>query len=107
MLSDIVGWSGVGLASVVEFQSSFLVVKENWSCVMTRHYTESSINVLLTRNVPLTVKPSFNDITACGLKDMACEENEQEYVMPIIIIADILANAPCEKVSVVITKDDE
>ena len=27
-------------------------IKENWICAMTRHYAESKINILLTRNLP-------------------------------------------------------
>ena len=38
---------------------------------------------------------------------MECDENQEDDVMPLITIADILANAPFEKVSVVITEDDE
>lgn len=37
----------------------------------------------------------------------ACEENDEDDVMPTITIADILANAPFEKVSIVIIGDDE
>ena len=36
---------------------------------------------------------------------MACEENEEDDMMPIITITDTLANAPFEKVSLVITED--
>ena len=38
---------------------------------------------------------------------MGCEENEEDDVMPIVIIADILANAPFKEVSAAIIEDDE
>ena len=28
-------------------------IKENWVCAMTRHYAESNINILLTRNLSI------------------------------------------------------
>ena len=36
-----------------------------------------------------------------------CEENEEDDVMPIVIIADILANAPFKEVWAAIIEDDE
>ena len=48
-------------------------------------------------------RPSLDEET----ENMGCEDNEENDVMPIITIADILANAPFEEVSVVITEDDE
>ena len=41
------------------------------------------------------------------IQDMACEENEEDDVIPIITIANILANAPFQEASVVITEDGE
>ena len=38
---------------------------------------------------------------------MACEENKEDDVIPIITIAGILVIAPFEEVSEVITEDDE
>ena len=38
---------------------------------------------------------------------MACEENKEDDVIRIIIIAGILVIAPFEEVSEVITEDDE
>ena len=51
MLSDVRGW---GLASVLNVQSFFLfLLKKNWICIMTRHNPKPSINLLLTRNLPI------------------------------------------------------
>ena len=49
MLSDVSGWE---LASVLDVQSLFFFIKENWICAMTRHHAEPNINMLLTRNPP-------------------------------------------------------
>ena len=38
---------------------------------------------------------------------MACEENEEDDVMPVKTIADILVYAPFEEVSEATTEDDE
>ena len=46
---DVVGRRG--LASILGVQSLFFIT-ENWICAMTRHYVESNINILLTRNLP-------------------------------------------------------
>ena len=40
MLLDV---GGGGLASVLDVQSLFFFIKENWICVMTRHHAESNI----------------------------------------------------------------
>ena len=50
MLSDVGGW---GVASVLDFQSLFFFIKENWICATTRNHAESNINMLLTRNLPI------------------------------------------------------
>ena len=50
MLSDVEGWRVV---SVLDVQSLFFFIKENWICAMTRHHVESKINTLLTRNLPI------------------------------------------------------
>ena len=50
---DVSGCRGWGVASVLEVQSLAFSIKENWICVMTRHHTESNINTLLTRNLPI------------------------------------------------------
>ena len=57
----------MGVASVLEFQSLFVFIIENWVPAMTRHHTGSNIYILWTRNVPIdcqTVMPSFHDIIA-------------------------------------------
>ena len=46
MLSDV---GGGGLSGVLNIQSLFLFIKENWICTMTRHHAN---NILLTRNLP-------------------------------------------------------
>ena len=46
MLSDL----GGGVASVLDIQSLFFFIKENWICVMTRYHAEPNI-ILLIRNV--------------------------------------------------------
>ena len=42
------GW---WLVSVLDVQSLFFFIKENWICTMTRHHAEPN-NILLTRNLP-------------------------------------------------------
>ena len=49
---DIIGCRGWGVASIMDVQSLFFFIKENWICAMTRHHAESNINILLTRNLP-------------------------------------------------------
>ena len=46
MLSDV---GSKGLASVLDAQSLFFIIKENWIWVMTRHHAN---NILLTRSLP-------------------------------------------------------
>ena len=43
---------GGGLVSVLDAQSLFFFLKENWICATTRHHAEPNINMLLTRNLP-------------------------------------------------------
>ena len=45
----VIGRRGWRLASVLDVQSLFFFIKEDWICVMTRHHTNY---VLLTRNLP-------------------------------------------------------
>ena len=40
-----------GLASILDVQSLFFFIKENWICTMTRHHAESRITTLLTRKL--------------------------------------------------------
>ena len=49
MLSDV---ERLGVASVLDVQSLFFFIEENWICAMTRHRADSNINILLTRNFP-------------------------------------------------------
>ena len=76
---------------------------------MTRHAEPN--NILLTK-VFLTLTSDSEGIfnyycIVCVPKDMACEENKGDDVIPIITIAGILVIAPFEEVSEVITEDDE
>ena len=49
------GWGGGG-ARVLDVQSLFFFIKENWICATTRQHAESNINILLTRrNLPIDV----------------------------------------------------
>ena len=48
MLPDV---GGGGLTSVLDVQSLFFFIKENWICATTRHHAEPN-NILLTRNLP-------------------------------------------------------
>ena len=53
MLSNAGGKGRGGeLESVMDVQSLFFFIKENWICAMTRHQAEPNINILLTRNLP-------------------------------------------------------
>ena len=50
---NVIGRTGAGeVASVLDVQSLFTFIKENWICTMTRHHAESNINILLTGNLP-------------------------------------------------------
>ena len=49
MLSDV---GRVGVTSVLEVQSLFSSITENWICSMTRHDAQPTTNILLTRNFP-------------------------------------------------------
>ena len=42
-----------GVASVLDVQSLFFFIKENWICFITRHHAESNINISLARNLPI------------------------------------------------------
>ena len=44
------GW--VGVASVLDAQSLFFFIKENWICTIIKHH-DGSNNILLTRNLPI------------------------------------------------------
>ena len=70
---------------------------------MTRYYKRGfgwvTKHTLLSQLIPVALDEE--------IKDMVCEKNEEDDVMPIITIANVLANAPFEEVSVVITEDDE
>ena len=68
--------------------------KRGFGCV-TKHKLASQL-------IPVA-RPTLDEET----ENMRCEENEEDDVIPIITIADILANAPFEEVSVVLTEDDE
>ena len=50
MLSDILGW-GEGVSGILDAQSLFFFIKENWISAMTTHHVEPN-NILLTRNLP-------------------------------------------------------
>ena len=100
MLLDV-GGAGV-LESFLDVQS-FFFIKGNRICAMTRYYKRGfgwvTKHTLLSQLIPVALDEE--------IKDMVCEKNEEDDVMPIITIANVLANAPFEEVSVVITEDDE
>ena len=78
---------------------------------MTRH-AEPNINILLIKDIFDTDIRQWRHLylyycIVCVPKDMACEENKEDDVIPIITIAGILVIAPFEEVSEVITEDDE
>ena len=50
MLSDVVGL-GEGVSGVLDVQSLFFFIKENWISAMITHHVEPN-NILLTRNLP-------------------------------------------------------
>ena len=50
---DVMGRRGWRLARVLDVQSFFIIITENWVCAMTRNHAESNINILLTRNLPI------------------------------------------------------
>ena len=54
MLSDVGGGGrgggGLGLASVLDKESFFFSIKENWICTLTRHHAAPN-NILLRRNL--------------------------------------------------------
>ena len=48
---SFIGCRGRGLASVVDVQSLFFFIKENWICAVTRYHVEPNINILSKRNL--------------------------------------------------------
>ena len=44
---------GVGSSECYGRPIFIFFIKENWICAMNRHYAESNINILLTRNLPV------------------------------------------------------
>ena len=48
MLLDVGGFE---IASVLDVQSLFFFIKENWLCTINRYHDEPNINILLTRNL--------------------------------------------------------
>ena len=73
---------------------------------MTRHH-KREFGCVTKHELPSQLihfaQPALNE----EIEDMACEENEEDDVMPIITIADILTNTLYEEVSGVITEEDE
>ena len=69
--------------------------QKRWFGCVTKHKLPSQL-------VPVA-RPTLNE----EIEDMGCEENEEDDVMPIVIIADILANAPFKEVWAAIIEDDE
>ena len=51
MLSDVGGWGGE-LASVLEVQYLFFLLKKIGFCAITWHHAEPNISILLSRNLP-------------------------------------------------------
>ena len=58
---------------------------------------------LTKRKLPKQLIPVVRPTLDEEIEDMACKENEEDDVIPIITIADTLINASLEEVSVVIT----
>ena len=50
--ADVIGRRGWGLVSVLDLQSLFSFIRENWICAMTRHHAEPNINISLTKKFP-------------------------------------------------------
>ena len=73
---------------------------------MTRHNKFGS-GCVTKHNLPSQLIPVAQPTIDEEIENMACEENEEDDVMPVITIADILSNAQFEEVSKVITEDDE
>ena len=68
MLSDVGGW---GLASVLDVQYLFFLLKKIGFFTMTWHYADPNINILLTRNLFLSLTSDSEAIIyhgiVCGL----------------------------------------
>ena len=62
---------------------------------------------VIKHKLPSQLIPVARPIVDEEIEDIACEEHEEDYVMAIITIANVLANAPFEKASVVITEHVE
>ena len=68
---------------------------------MTRHQ-KRGFGFVIKHKLPSQLIPVARPTHDEEIENMKCEENKEDNVMPIITIADILANGPFEEVSVVI-----
>ena len=71
---------------------------------MTRH--KRGFGWVTKHKLPSQLIPVARLTLGEKIENMACVGNEEDHVMPIVTIADILANTPYEEVSVVTTEDD-
>ena len=76
-------------------------IKENWICTITRHQ-KRGFGFVTKHKLPSQLIPVARPTRDEEIENMTCEENKEDNVIPIITIADILANGPFEEVSVVI-----
>ena len=63
---------------------------------MTRHY-KRGFGCVTKHKLPSQLIPVARPTLDEEIEDRVCEENEEDYVMPIITFADILANAHLKK----------
>ena len=87
----------MGVASVLDVQYFFIIIKENWICVMSRHY-KRGFGCVTKHKLPSQLIPVARSTIDEEIEDLACEENEEDDVIPVITITDILANALSEEV---------
>lgn len=76
------------------------------SIAMSRHH-KRGFGYVTKQKLPSQLIPVARLSLDEETENKACEENEEDDVMPTITIPDTLANAPFAKVSIVITGDDE
>ena len=65
-----------------------------------RGHTHRGFGCVTKHKLPSQLIPVTRPTIVEEIEDMTCEENEEDNVMSIITIANILANAPFDKVLV-------
>ena len=65
-----------------------------------RGYAHRGFGCMTKHKLPSQLIPVTRPTLVEEIEDMTCEENEEDNVMSIITIANILANAAFDKVSV-------